>query len=45
MGQAIDFGKVTHNRMLMTFCQAMGHPVESFGNPDFCDGGVLTGLT
>lgn len=44
LGQAHDFGKVPHNRLLMTFCQAMGHPVDSFGNPDYCGDGVLTGL-
>ena len=44
-GQAIDFKGVNHNRLLMTFCEGMGHPVESFGNPDFCGGGVLSGLT
>lgn len=43
-GQAIDFGKVPHNRLLMNFCESMGHPVESFGNPDFCKNGALTGL-
>jgi hypothetical protein len=45
MGQAIDFRGVPHNRFLMTLCEAMGHPVESFGNPDFCGDGILTGLT
>lgn len=44
MGQALDQGKVPHNRLLMSFCEAMGHPVDSFGNPDFCKDGVLTGL-
>ena len=43
-GLAHDFERVPHNRLLMTFCEAMGHPVESFGNPDFCSEGVLTGL-
>lgn len=43
-GIAHDFKKVPHNRLLMSFCEAMGHPVESFGNPDFCKEGVLTGL-
>ncbi|WP_166820491.1 DUF1552 domain-containing protein [Thalassoroseus pseudoceratinae] len=43
-GVAHDFKGVTHNRLLMSFCSAMGHPVESFGNPDFCSGGELTGL-
>lgn len=45
MGQAIDFGKVPHNRFLMTLCAAMGYPVESFGNPEFCKDGILTGLS
>jgi hypothetical protein len=45
MGQAIDFGKVPHNRLLMSFCEAMGHPVDRFGNPDFCGDGSLTGLS
>ncbi|MFO0941373.1 MAG: DUF1552 domain-containing protein [Pirellulales bacterium] len=44
MGQAHDFGKTPHNRLLMTLCEAMGHTVPSFGNPDFCTDGVLTGL-
>lgn len=44
MGRALDFGKTNHNRLLMSFCEAMGHPVESFGNPDFCGDGVLSGL-
>lgn len=43
-GLAHDFKRVPHNRLLMSFCEAMGHPVESFGNPDFCGEGVLTGL-
>ena len=43
-GRAIDFDKVPHNRLLMNFCSAMGHPVKSFGNPDFCSDGELTGL-
>jgi len=44
-GQAIDYKKVPHNRLLMTLCAAMGHSVDSFGNPDFCGDGVLTGLS
>ncbi len=43
-GVAHDFDKVPHNRLLMTFCEAMGHSVPSFGNPDYCGDGVLTGL-
>lgn len=44
MGQALDFKKVPHNRLLMAISEAMGHPTESFGNPDFCGDGPLTGL-
>lgn len=43
-GIAHSFDKIYHNRLLMAFCEAMGHPVESFGNPDFCGQGSLTGL-
>lgn len=45
MGQALDFQKVPHNRLLMNFCEAMGHPEKAFGNPEFCADGPLTGLT
>ncbi len=44
-GQAIRYRSTPHNRFLMTLAAAMGHPVESFGNPDFCNEGVLTGLS
>ncbi|HAY80293.1 MAG TPA: hypothetical protein DCY79_10850, partial [Planctomycetaceae bacterium] len=45
MGRALDFQRVPHNRLLMSFCEAMGHPVESFGNPQFCGAGALSGLS
>lgn len=45
MGQSIRMRGENHNRFLMTIAAAMGHPVESFGNPDFCQKGVLTGLS
>lgn len=44
MGRALDFKNVPHNRLLMSFCEAMGHPADSFGNPDYCGEGPLTGL-
>jgi hypothetical protein len=44
MGRALDFNKVAHNRLLMSFCDALGHPAETFGNPDFCREGILSGL-
>ncbi len=43
-GRAIDYKNVPHNRLLMSFCEAMGHPTEHFGNPDYCGDGPLTGL-
>jgi hypothetical protein len=43
-GRALNFDHVPHNRLLMSISEAMGHPVESFGNPDMCAGGVLSGL-
>lgn len=44
MGQAIDFGKVPHNRLLLSICEGMGFPENTFGNPDFCGDGPLSGL-
>jgi hypothetical protein len=44
MGRALEFRGVPHNRLLMSFCEAMGQPVESFGNPKFCAQGALPGL-
>ncbi len=43
-GRAVDFKGVPHNRMLLSFCEAMGYPEKTFGNPDFCADGPLTGL-
>lgn len=43
--QALDFGRTSHNRLLMTIAERMGFPQKTFGNPDFCGDGVLTGLS
>jgi hypothetical protein len=43
-GRAMKFKHVPHNRLLMSFAESMGHPVPSFGNPDHCADGPLTGL-
>jgi hypothetical protein len=40
-GRALDFNKVPHNRLLLSFCEGMGFPEKSFGNPDFCTDGPL----
>ena len=44
MGQSLKLDPVPHNRFLMTISEAMGFPEKSFGNPDYCGDGTLTGL-
>ncbi len=43
-GQAKKFKHVAHNRLLLAIAEAMGHPEKTFGNPDHCADGPLTGL-
>jgi hypothetical protein len=31
--------------LLLSLAHAMGHPIERFGNPDYCGDGPLTGLS
>ena len=45
MGRYVKYEKVNHNRLLMSFAHAFGHRVPTFGNPNFCAGGVLPKLT
>ncbi|RMG32144.1 MAG: DUF1552 domain-containing protein [Planctomycetota bacterium] len=45
MGRALKFNRVPHNRLLLAFAHAMGHELKTFGNPDYCADGPLTGLT
>jgi hypothetical protein len=45
MGRSIKFGKVPHNRLLLSLAHGFGHHLDRFGNPDFCSPGPLTGLT
>ncbi len=44
MGQSLQFGEVPHNRLLLNIAEGMGHPLATFGNPDYCGDGPLTGL-
>lgn len=44
MGRAVDFKGVAHNRLLMSFSEAMGSSVKSFGNPNYCGDGPLPNL-
>lgn len=45
MGRSLKYDKVPHNRLLLAIAHAMGHRLETFGKPQFCDGGVLPDLT
>lgn len=44
-GQLVSFPGEPHNRLLLTLCHAMGVPADSFGDPDYCKAGPLTGVT
>src|SRR5262245_25834100 len=45
MGRALKYGRVPHNRLLMSLAHGFGHHIERFGNPDYCGDGPLSGLT
>lgn len=44
MGRALEYKRAPHNRLLLAFAHAVGHELETFGNPGHCEDGVLTGL-
>jgi hypothetical protein len=44
-GQVVSFPDQPHNRLLLTLCHAMGVAAESFGDPDYCKAGPLTGVS
>jgi uncharacterized protein DUF1552 len=41
MGQSLKLDKVPHNRFHLALAHAVGHRLESFGKPAFCEGGPL----
>jgi hypothetical protein len=45
MGRSLKYDKVPHNRLLLAFAHAVGHHLETFGNPKLSEGGVLPDLT
>lgn len=45
MGRALKYNKLPHNRLLMALAHGFGHNVKTFGNPNQCGAGALTGLT
>ena len=44
-GQVVSFPGQPHNRLLITLCHAMGVETDTFGDPDYCKAGALTGVT
>jgi hypothetical protein len=44
MGRSLKYGKVAHNRLLLALAHGMGHPITTFGKPEFCEGGPLGDL-
>ena len=45
MGRSLKFGRVPHNRFLLSLAHGFGHRIDRFGNPDFCTVGPLPKLT
>jgi hypothetical protein len=41
MGRSLRFDKVPHNRLHLALAHAVGHRLETFGKPTFCEGGPL----
>jgi hypothetical protein len=45
MGRSLQFKRAPHNRLLLSLAHGFGHEIKTFGNPDYCDDGPLSGLT
>ena len=45
MGRSLKYDRVPHNRLLLALAHGFGHEIKTFGNPDYCGDGVLSGLT
>ena len=46
MGRSVRYKPgLPHNRLLVSLAHGFGHRIDRFGNPDFCGGGPLPGLT
>jgi hypothetical protein len=45
MGRSLKYRREPHNRLLMALAHGFGHEIKTFGNPNYCDDGPLTGLT
>ena len=44
MGRSLKYGRVPHNRLLLSLAHGFGHRIERFGNPDYCGEGPLGNL-
>lgn len=44
MGRSLKFPAVPHNRLLLSLAHGFGHEIETFGKPELCAAGPLTGL-
>ena len=44
MGRSLKFDRQPHNRLLMSLAHGFGHEIKTFGNPDYCKDGPLSGL-
>ena len=42
MGRFLMLPHVAHNRLLLALAHGFGHPIDKFGNPDFCGDGPLS---
>ena len=41
MGRSLKFNRLPHNGLLLALAHGFGHPIQSFGNPNFCGDGPL----
>ncbi len=45
MGRSVKYSNLPHNRLLLSLAAAFGHDLKTFGNPNYCAGGVLPELS
>jgi len=43
-GRSLKFKREAHNRLLISLAHGFGNTVKTFGSPDFCKDGPLTGM-
>jgi hypothetical protein len=44
MGRCVKYRREAHNRLLLALAHGFGHTIKTFGNPNHCTAGPLTGL-